>query len=120
MFIGDTGNVGIGTTDPTSQLYVSSWTSSAGYIDRTDYPQSKEIAYAAILSMKKKTIGNGRDHSKLSDFVRHDAEQKTYNSVTKSTDVVIVEQGRNLTATTSALTEVVKDLILRIAALEAK
>ena len=113
------GNVGIGETNPTSQLYVSSWTSSLGYIDRTDYPDTLAIAYSAVKSMGKKANGKGLDHAKMTDFVRKEAKRKVFNEVTKSTDTII-EYGRNLTGTVSAQNEVIKDLIKRIEALEKK
>jgi len=123
------GNVGIGTTNPTSQLYVSSWTSALGYIDRTDYPDTLDEAYTAVKSSQKKVDGKGIDHAKLSNFIRHDAYRKVIDhyeyDVITSTDIPVyrdefTESGRNLSATVSALTEVVKDLIKRIAALESK
>jgi len=113
------GKVSIGSTVPTSKLYVSSWTSSLGYIDRTEYPESKEIAYEAVKSMGKKTNGGrGVDHEKLSNFIRSEGRYEYWNSVTNKKETG-VELGRNLTASVSAQNEVLKDLINRIDAQEA-
>lgn len=118
-----TGNVGIGESNPTSQLYVSSWTSSLGYIDRTPYPKTKDEAYRSILSMQNKADGSGLDHHKLDPFVLHIATKtyEKYNKITKSSETVSeIEYGRNLSATVSAQNEVIKDLIKRIEILEKK
>ena len=110
VIIDSAGNVGIGTTNPTTKLYVSGDIYTTGNMsaltitDRTPYPKDLKTAYNAVLSMNRLSDGlydenNQLDHDKLSDFV-------------KSGD------GRNLSATVSAQNEVIKDLIKRIEELE--
>ena len=116
------GNVGIGTANPGYKLEVSSsgwfggFVSAESIIDRTPYPETKQIAYDSINSMCKKSTG-GVDHEKLNSFVKFEKENKVFNTITKSTDTII-EYSRNLSATVSAQNEVIKDLIKRIEKLE--
>ena len=90
--------------------------SAESIIDRTPYPETKQIAYDSINSMCKKSTG-GVDHEKLNSFVKFEKENKVFNTITKSTDTII-EYSRNLSATVSAQNEVIKDLIKRIEKLE--
>ncbi len=64
------------------------------------YPKDKEEAYAIIKSHEKRPRGSGADVSKLHPSIR------------------VGPDGRDASATISALCEVVKDLIKRIEALE--
>ena len=80
--------------------------SALSFTDRTPYPEDLATAYQAVMSMER--LGDGQydennkqvqlDHSKLSDFI-------------KSKD-----GNRDLSATVSALNEVVKDLIRKVEA----
>jgi hypothetical protein len=80
--------------------------------DRTPYPENKEAAYAAVMSMQRLPDGEydpddssmQLDHSSLTEFVRHDHPDGTI--------------GRNLSATVSCHVEVLKDLATRTQALE--
>ena len=90
------------------QVYITSDCSALTFTDRTPYPVNKSEAYSAIGSIEGDSSGNLK-HDTLHTFVKSVSvkDGKTVNS-------------RNLSATVSALTEVVKDLITRIAALEKK
>lgn len=93
-----------------NSIYLEGDCSALTFTDRTPYPD-KETAYNAILSMERKD--DGLDHTKLHDFVlakrtKMDGEENE-----------VLELGRNLSATVSALVEVNKDLIARIERLEA-
>ncbi|MFA5961227.1 MAG: hypothetical protein WC848_00920 [Parcubacteria group bacterium] len=105
-----TGNVGIGTTDPTSKLYVvgdiytTANLSALTITDRTAYPKTLDQAYEAVLSMQRLPDGeydendstNQLDHSKLSDFI-------------------LASNGeRDLSASVSSINEVTKYLLGQI------
>ena len=108
------GNVGIGTTNPTSKLYVSGNIYTTGncsalsFTDRTPYPKDLETAYASVFSMERLPDGkydeNNKErqleHSKLHPFIK-------------------AGNGRDLSATVSAQNEVIKSLVKRIESLEA-
>jgi hypothetical protein len=128
-----------------SSAWFGGYVSAESFIDRTPYPDTLQIAYDSIKSIEKKPEG-GVDHEKLNSFVKHEkkwkelvytnkpvmVEEEKFNEETKSMDIVFVEKivpevtgeinhievGRDLSATISALTEVVKDLIKRIEVLE--
>jgi hypothetical protein len=78
-------------------IYAEGNVSALSFTDRTPYPASLQDAYDALRSLERK--GNGLDHEKLHRFVK-------------------AEGGRDLSATVSALAEVVKDLAKRIEILE--
>jgi len=109
---------------------------AASYTDNTPYPDTKELAYAQILSMgRDKNKPNKINKIKMHDSLKrvgkikvfdHYEDKEEYNEATKSTDTVKVEVfrkddiiGRDLSLTVSALVEVIKDLNLRIDELEA-
>jgi len=87
-------------------VYVTNNVSALSYTDRTPYPKDLATAYQAVMSMERLPDGqyqennkeNQLDHSKLSNFVRSE------------------NGNRNLSATVSALNEVVKDLIKKVEA----
>jgi hypothetical protein len=154
FFIDNAGgnfNVGIGTSTPQARLevngsakvyslYVSSWVSALGYIDRTPYPENTKIAYDMINSIDR-DIKNPKqiDHSKLHSNIKRIYKRKIFDKyVTKKvfytdkngklqskiekipTYKEITETGRDLSETISALIEVTKDLNKRIEKLEKK
>jgi hypothetical protein len=90
----------------TGNVYVTGNVSADSFTDRTPYPKDLATAYQAVMSMER--LGDGQydennkqvqlDHSKLSDFI-------------KSKD-----GNRDLSATVSAINEVVKDLIRKVEA----
>ncbi len=82
--------------------YFTGDVSALTFTDRTPYPKDTQEAYGAVNSMELKSDGMGVDHNKLHKFI-------------KSGD-----DGRNLSATVSALNEVVKDLIQRVEVLESQ
>ncbi|MBU0943475.1 MAG: hypothetical protein KJ804_14265 [Proteobacteria bacterium] len=92
-------------------VYVTKDVSALSFTDRTPYPKDIQTAYDAVLSMQRLPEGeydafdkeNQLDHSTLHEFV-------------KSKD----GEHRDLSATVSAQNEVIKDLIKRIAQLEAQ
>lgn len=104
---GGTGNVGIGTNDPTSKLYVAGdiyadgTISGATIVDRTPYPKDLQLAYDAVMSMQRLPYGeydeNNKesqlDHSKLHPYL------------------VGLNHSRDLSATVSVQNEVIKDLV---------
>ena len=114
------GNVGIGDTTPDYLLdvagtlgvdgnaYFALDVSALTFTDRTPYPKDLATAYEAIFSMQRLPDGEydendpdkQLDHSKLSDFVRGN------------------DNNRNLSAAVSAQNEVLKDLIGRMQELE--
>lgn len=90
--------------------------SALSFTDRTPYPESKKVAYDAVLSMGR-SPGGGVNHEALHPFVRHDSIRPNSAMHGKGT---VIEHGRDLSATVSAQNEVIKDLIKRIETLEAK
>jgi hypothetical protein len=82
-------------------VYVTDNVSALSFTDRTPYPKDLATAYQAVMSMERLPDGQYQendkeeqlDHSKLSDFIRSK------------------DGTRDLSATVSALNEVVKDLI---------
>jgi len=122
-----TGGVGIGVA-PTAGyslttstgIYAGSVVSAEFFVDRTPYPNSTEEAYAAIDSMTREA-GGGVDHESLHPFVKNVA----HISAVRDDKGDIIEaahdvEGRDLSATVSALVEVVKALKARIEVLENK
>jgi hypothetical protein len=98
LTVGTTGAGSTGTVD----IWAQNTISAVAYIDRTPYPDSKEQAYEAVLSMQQSTANDGKiDHKKLSSYLK-------------------VEEGRDLSATVSAQNCVIQDIILRINKLEGK
>lgn len=96
--------------------------SALSYTDRTPYPDTKEQAYAAVLSMEKKATG-GVDHEKLDPYIQAWKTEKIEDGNAKGAKMyreVKTLEGRDLSATVSAQNEVIKDLIKRIEALEKK
>lgn len=93
----------------TGNVWVVANFSALSFTDRTPYPRNKQEAYDAVNSMKLKANGEGVDHESLSSFIR----------VERSSGTVKTYE-RDLSATASALNEVVKDLIKRIEVLEKK
>ena len=81
---------------------------AASYADNTPYPKSLDLAKAAVLSHQKlpdgqydeNDIDNQLDHSFLHEYVSGD------------------EKSRNVSATVSCLVEVIKDLMIKVEALE--
>ena len=81
---------------------------AASYADNTPYPKSLDLAKAAVLSHQKLPDGqydenntdNQLDHSFLHEYVSGD------------------EKTRNVSATVSCLVEVIKDLMIKVEALE--
>ena len=102
------GNVGIGTTNPTSPLYVvgnayfTANVSALSFSDRTPYPKDLQTAYASVLSMQRLPEGQ---------YDEHNQEQQLDHSLL--TDFIKSGEGRDLSATVSAQNEVIKDLIKR-------
>lgn len=110
---------------------------AAGYSDGTPMPKDKAEAYGAIESIKSDGRG-GVDHDTLSTFVkahytipvlvRHERRIERYREPgedidrEREVDVPVYEEqpriGRDMSATISALVEVVKDLRQRIETLE--
>lgn len=124
IVIDTTGNVGIGTGSPgypfevTGNAYFSANVSALSFTDRTPYPDTKEQAYKAVLSMHKKNKG-GVDHELMDNFIVKTSTKTVYNKLKKKNEKV-VEYGRDLSATVSCQNEVIKDLIKRIETLEKK
>ena len=121
------GNVGIGTANPTNgvlevtgQVYFSANCSALSFTDRTPYPKDLKEAYDSILSMQRNIVTGGVDHKKLNDFIKGKLTKKSIDETTKEEITITEYSGRNLSATVSALNEVVKDLILKIKTLEEK
>ena len=81
---------------------------AASYADNTPYPKSLDLAKAAVLSHQKlpdgqydeNDINSQLDHSFLHEYVSSD------------------ENTRNVSATVSCLVEVIKDLMIKVEALE--
>ena len=81
---------------------------AASYADNTPYPKSLELAKASILSHQRlpnneydeNNTDNQLDHSFLHEYVSGD------------------EKSRNVSATVSCLVEVIKDLMIKVEALE--
>ncbi|MEM5807422.1 MAG: hypothetical protein QW474_03505, partial [Candidatus Aenigmatarchaeota archaeon] len=134
------GNVITGYMIENDTITFKTYIVAKGYTDGTPYPKSTKEAYDIINSI---TAKNGEiDHSKLHPFIKDTykiqkvkgikkikKKIKTFNPKTKKEEEVIKEietpdiiietkQGRNLSGTTSALVEVVKDLTKRIELLE--
>jgi hypothetical protein len=107
MAIDGNGNVIIGSTTPISgyeltvynDIYAVGNMSALTFTDRTPYPKDKKEAYDAVLSLEGKD--GMLNHSKLHPYVK-------------------AEDGRNLSALVSAQNEVIRDLMIRIEALEKK
>ncbi len=101
------GNVGIGTTNPTTKLYVSGDIYTTGNMsaltitDRTAYPKDIAQAYDAVMSMQRLPDGlydeNNRemqlDHATLSSFIKSASGE------------------RDLSASVSSINEVTKYLL---------
>jgi hypothetical protein len=119
MYVGNTAvaffdsNDGTGSTP---QIYAYGEVNAANYVDRTPYPESKQVAYDSVLSMGLKEDGDGVDHQALSSFVQ--AKGAAEVEIDGKIQEVPVVTGRDLSATVSAQNEVIKDLISRIQALE--
>ncbi len=104
------------------EQYVDYSVSALIYYDRTPYPESTEVAYNAVLSMERlpegeydpDDIGHQLNHSTLHPFL-----QGKHETIDENGDVE-VELSRDLSATVSSQNEVIKDLIARVAALEAQ
>lgn len=99
LYIKNDGNVGIGTTSPTSPLYIVGNCSADSFTDRTPYPDTTSLAYEALKSVEGKDgiINKEKMHPILKE-----------------------KEERNLSMTISVLLEVVKDLNKRIESLEEK
>ena len=90
------------------QVYVAGNMSAQSITDRTPYPASKQEAIDAIKSVEGK---DGKlEHTKM--------HPSLIGYSHKPWDPHAQDPGRNLSATVSALTEVVKDLLERIEKLE--
>ncbi|MFZ2188264.1 MAG: LamG-like jellyroll fold domain-containing protein [Candidatus Moraniibacteriota bacterium] len=114
FMVSSNGSVGIGTTNPSTKLYVAgdiyttSNISALSITDRTAYPKSLNQAYEAVLSMQRLPDGeysendstNQLDHSKLSAFVR------------------AANGERDLSATVSSINEVTKYLLDQIGGID--
>lgn len=132
-----TGYVGVGSASApsstftvTGNVYVSLDVSALTFTDRTPYPKSKEEAYEAVNSIISDGHG-GVEHSSLSPFIKSRYQEKIitgteiksspYDSkqmVETPVYATFEREGRNLSATVSALVEVIKDLQIRIEKLE--
>ncbi|CAK0756694.1 exported hypothetical protein [Gammaproteobacteria bacterium] len=108
----------ITTTCTAGSVYVVGDCSAQTFTDRTPYPKDTKEAYDSVNSMQKAAAG-GVDHAKLNPFVRAKSTFKRYNAALKKQEDV-TEYGRDLSATVSAQNEVIKDLIKKISALEAR
>ena len=93
-------------------IYVTGDCSALTFTDRTDMPKDKDESYAIIRSVQRKD-------GKLDKDALHPAAKKT-GTASSFEGPAEPWVGRDLTMTVSALTEVVKDLIARIDALEKK
>jgi hypothetical protein len=131
------------TITPTNYypIFVNSATGDVSYFsgnvsvysitDRTKYPASKELAYEAIGSLKKKTDKNEVDHTQLHEYLKGQ-ECKVYKRKTikdhNGNDIMVddldqppeIQQTRDIGATLSCVVEVLKDLTDRVAKLEKK
>jgi hypothetical protein len=102
VFVGATAAIGSELLRVDGNAYFDHDVSALTFTDRTPYPKNKKEAYDAVKSYRKKADKDELDHDNLTTFVK------------SGTD------GRNLSATVSALCEMMKDLDKRIENLEKK
>ena len=128
----------------TSTITFIGYLQSRGYSDTTPYPKEKAKAYAVVKSMKSDLDGSV-DHDSMDEYIKTHytvSELTGYKTVIESYTVgcsscpggeyiqevekqepvysEVPKIGRDISATISSQNEVIKDLILRIVALEAK
>jgi len=124
-----------------TSVYITLNCSALTFTDRTPYPKNTQEAYDSVLSMSRKNEGKV-DHEHMNEFIKVENEINYYTvevgtntymnikenelpnyDIFKSTVTLSkteIEYGRNLSASVSALNEVIKDLIKRIEMLEGK
>lgn len=127
-----------------ASIYATWDVSALTFTDRTPYPETLEIAYAEVMSMTRSSTDKRKiDKDKLHVNLRKNllvpyvsGYDTIYSTITITYDKGVkseivdeykipiestkIEIGRDLSATVSAQNEVIKDLIKRIEALEAK
>jgi hypothetical protein len=107
VLIGATAAVGSEKCRVNGDIYVDANCSALSFTDRTPFPESPAVAWAAIKSMKSSGKG-GVNHAALHDFVR--AESKRITKGEDGKDSESVELGRNMSASLSAAIACIQDL----------
>lgn len=106
----------------TGAAYFDNYVSALSFTDRTPFPKDKAEAYAIVQSHEEDPSQPGQlNHKKLHASASVHGTKKVKKQVgCKTVEVEEEELGRNLSLTVSAQAAVIKDLIKRIEALEAK